>query len=235
MKTQTRARFDQELRAVQDNILRLGGMVDAAIDQSIRCLAERDSSLAHEIIKNDAKINELRYKIEVECLTVTALHQPLAGDLRFLVAALIIVSELERMADHAAGIAKIVLRMGDEPLLKPLIDMPRMVQTCRGMLSKASKHVSPGAGLATPPTGVVSRCCQQVRRNIVVVAVCECHRRKLNMTPQALHTGNRSHRCRWAHRPTGMERLRVCSRLVLELGRGKQLVELDVRAFDKVS
>lgn len=99
---------------------------------------------------------------------------------------------------------------------------------------KASKHVSPGAGLATPPTEVVSRCCQQVRRNIVVVAVCECHRRKLNMTPQALHTGNRSHRP-VGHRPIGMERLRVCSRLVLELGRGKQLVELDVRAFDKVS
>lgn len=144
MKTQTRARFDQELRAVQDNILRLGGMVDAAIDRSIRCLAERDPSLAHEIIENDAKINELRYKIEVECLTVTALHQPLAGDLRFLVAALIIVSELERMGDHAAGIAKIVLRMGDEPLLKPLIDMPRMVQTCRGMLSKALKAYEEG-------------------------------------------------------------------------------------------
>jgi len=149
MKTQTRARFDQELRTVQDNILRLGGMVDAAIDRSIRCLAERDPSLAHEIIENDAKINELRYKIEVECLTVTALHQPLAGDLRFLVAALIIVSELERMADHAAGIARIVLRMGDEPLLKPLIDMPRMAQTCRGMLSKALKAYEEGdVGLA---------------------------------------------------------------------------------------
>jgi phosphate transport system protein len=137
MKTQTRARFDQELRAVQDNILRLGQMVDAAIDQSIRCLADRDQPLAHEIIENDTKINELRYKVEVECLTVTALHQPLAGDLRSLVAALIIVSELERMADHAAGIARIVLRMGDEPLLKPLIDMPRMAQTCRQMLNKA--------------------------------------------------------------------------------------------------
>ncbi len=144
MKIQTRARFDQELRAVKDNILRLGQMVDAAIDQSIRCLADRDQSLAQQIIENDVKINELRYKVEVECLTVTALHQPLAGDLRSLVAALIIVSELERMADHAAGIAKIVLRMGDELLLKPLIDMPRMVQTCRQMLSEALKAYEEG-------------------------------------------------------------------------------------------
>ena len=139
MKTQTRARFDQELREVEDNILRLGRLVDVAIDQSIQCLANRDMDLAHQMVENDANINDLRYKIEVECLTVTALHQPLAGDLRSLVAALIIVSELERMADHAAGIARIVLRMGDESLLKPLIDMPRMAQTCRQMLSKALK------------------------------------------------------------------------------------------------
>jgi phosphate transport system protein len=139
MKSQTRGRLDQDLRVVNDNLLRMGQMVDSAIDQAMQSLAKQDESLARQVVDNDTRINELRFKIEEGCLTITALQQPIASDLRLIVAALIIVSELERMADHAAGIARIVLRMGDEPLLKPLIDMPRMAQTCRRMLSKSLK------------------------------------------------------------------------------------------------
>ncbi len=132
-----RTHFHQALRAVQDDLLRLGGLVDAAIAQSVRCLAERDLDLARQIVVDDAKINAIRFKIEQDCVTLIATQQPAATDLRFLVAAMNIISDMERMADHAAGIAKIVLRMGEQPLLKPLIDMPRMADEVRGMLRSA--------------------------------------------------------------------------------------------------
>jgi phosphate transport system protein len=129
-----RATFDQELRDLRDNLLRLGSMVDTAISRSIQALKERDQQLAQEIITDDEKINELRFKIEGDCVSIIARQQPAARDLRFIVAAMNIVLDLERMGDHAAGIATIVLRMGDQPLLKPLIDLPRMARISQDML-----------------------------------------------------------------------------------------------------
>lgn len=129
--------FDQELEELRDNVLRLGSMVDTAINQSMQALKERNLVLAQQIIAGDEKINELRFKIEENCLGLIARQQPAARDLRFIVAAMNIVLDLERMADHAAGIATIVLRMGDEPLLKPLIDLPRMAQISQDMLRKS--------------------------------------------------------------------------------------------------
>ncbi len=132
-----RATFDQELQDLSDNVLRLGSMVDAAISLSIQALKERDQELAQQIIADDEKINELRFKIEEDCVSLIARQQPAARDLRLIVAAMNIVLDLERMGDHAAGIATIVLRMGDEPLLKPLIDLPRMAQISQDMLRQS--------------------------------------------------------------------------------------------------
>ena len=129
-----RSAFDQELQDLRDDVLRLGSMVDTAIGRSIRALKERDQALAQQVISEDADINQLRFKIEEDCLGLIARQQPAAHDLRFIVAAMNIVLELERMGDHADGIATIVLRMGDEPLLKPLIDLPRMAQISQEML-----------------------------------------------------------------------------------------------------
>jgi phosphate transport system protein len=129
-----RSAFDKELQELRDNVLRLGGMVDAAIGFSIQALKERDQSLAQRIIADDDRINELRFKVEEDCVRLIARQQPAARDLRFIVAAMNIVLDLERMGDHAAGIATIVVRMGDEPLLKPLIDLPRMALISREML-----------------------------------------------------------------------------------------------------
>ena len=83
-----RTHFHQGLRAVQDDLLRMGGLVDAAIAQSVRCLAERDLDLARQIVVDDAKINAIRFKIEQDCVTLIATQQPAATDLRFLVAAI---------------------------------------------------------------------------------------------------------------------------------------------------
>ena len=129
-----RTAFDQELDNLRDDVLRLGSMVDEAIGQAMQALKERDQSLAQHVIAGDEMINELRFRIEEDCVAIIARQQPTAHDLRFIVAVMHIALELERMADHAAGIATIVLRMGDEPLLKPLIDLPRMAQISRDML-----------------------------------------------------------------------------------------------------
>jgi phosphate transport system protein len=130
----TRGMLDRELTQIQDNILRLSSMVETAIQRSIKALKERDVDLAQYIIANDEKINVLRYSIEEQCLTVIATQQPVAGDLRTIIAAMHIAVEMERMGDHAAGIAQLVMRMAGEPLLKPLIDVPRMADIACEML-----------------------------------------------------------------------------------------------------
>ena len=131
---QTRGLLDQELGWIQDQVLRLGSMVEQAIQQSIEALKRRDVELARQIIANDANLNALRYEIEERAVVTMATQQPVARDLRLIVAALLITIEMERMGDHAEGIANLVTRLADEPLLKPLVDIPRMADVTCEML-----------------------------------------------------------------------------------------------------
>lgn len=133
----SRASFDRQLAELQDEMLTLGKMVDRAIDQSIQALRNRDNELARRLIHDDLEINSKRFGIEERCLQLIARQQPLASDLRVLAAILSIITDMERMADHAEGIGKICLRHGDEPLLKPLIDIPRMAEKSRQMLARS--------------------------------------------------------------------------------------------------
>ncbi len=135
MSKGTRARYDQNYAAIEEDILKMGSLVQDAIRNSIESLKQRDTHMAQEVIDRDLRINDLRFKIEEACLNLIATQQPTASDLRAVVAAMNIVVDMERMADHATGIAKTVIRMGDEPLLKPLIDLPRMADLAREMLS----------------------------------------------------------------------------------------------------
>ena len=132
-----RAEYDRQYARVQDAILRMGGMVDRAIEESLRSLKNRDLTLAEELIRRDDEVNNLRFDIEESCLALIATQQPAASDLRAVVAVMNIVVDMERMADHAAGIAKTVIRMGDLPLLKPLIDIPKMANLSRKMLAES--------------------------------------------------------------------------------------------------
>ncbi len=144
-----RSTLDRDLRAIQDDLLRMGDLIDTAIQRALRALAHLDSALARQIVADDAAINAVRFRIEEECLVLMATQQPTAGDLRAVIATMIIVSELERMGDYAAGIAQTVLRMENEPLLKPLIDLPRMAEECRLMLRRALEaYVARDAALA---------------------------------------------------------------------------------------
>lgn len=121
-----RKEFSDHLREVKDQVLSMGSMVEKSLARSIEALKNRDLTLAHQIIANDAKINEKRFEIENDCINLIATQQPVASDLRVVVAVLNIIIELERIGDYAEGIAKIVIMIGDEPPLKPLVDIPRM-------------------------------------------------------------------------------------------------------------
>lgn len=125
--------FDK-LRQVKDDVLGMGGMVERALVQAIDALKRRDLTLAHQILANDARINEKRFEIENKCIELIASQQPVVVEVRVLVAILSIITDIERIGDYAEGIAKIVIMIGDEPPLKPLIDIPRMNEITIEML-----------------------------------------------------------------------------------------------------
>jgi phosphate transport system protein len=138
MPTQNiRTEFEKSLKTLQEEVLVLGSMVSEAIKLSVEALKTRDEKLAQQVIADESKINTLRYNIENACITTIAQQQPVARDLRMVIAVLNIIPDLERMGDHAAGIAKIAIEMQDQPPLKPLVDIPRMADTCRDMLSQS--------------------------------------------------------------------------------------------------
>jgi phosphate transport system protein len=132
-----RKSLDEGLNSLQDDLLRMVSLVDEAIDRSMQALRRRDHALAQAIIEGDAELNRLRYEVEESCLAILATQQPAAGDLRAILAVETIAVELERMGDHAEGIAKIVLRMGDNPLITPVAEIPQMADLCRRMLKQS--------------------------------------------------------------------------------------------------
>jgi len=129
-----RATFERQLSEIEEDMLVLAGMVERAIDRSIDALRNRDIELARVVIVEDLDINRKRYETEEKCLELLAMQQPMASDLRKIVAILHVVVDLERMGDHAEGIAKIAIMLADEPPLKPYIDIPRMAEIAIRML-----------------------------------------------------------------------------------------------------
>jgi len=134
-----RESFERDLQELEDELLILGSQVGEAIIDSVQSLKQRDRDEARRLIEQDREMNEKRYALEAKALTLIATQQPMARDLRTIAAVLSLASELERIGDYAKGIAKINLMMGDEPLLKPLIDVPRMARKTREMLEEALK------------------------------------------------------------------------------------------------
>jgi phosphate transport system protein len=132
-----RKTFETEIRQVKDNVLVLGSMVEQALLDSVDALRKRDIKAAEKIFTEDKEINRKRFQIENQLMVLIATQQPMARDLRVLASTLEIISELERMGDYAKGIANINIRMGDAPLLKPLIDVPRMATKGVDMLHRA--------------------------------------------------------------------------------------------------
>ena len=132
-----RTEFHKKLREIQDEVLVMGSMAEKALTSSVKALKERDLGLAQQIVTDDIRVNQKRFEIEEKCIQLIATQQPMASDLRTIISALSIVSEVERIGDHAEGIAKIVVMIGDEPPLKPLIDIPRMTEKTVDMLHRS--------------------------------------------------------------------------------------------------
>jgi phosphate transport system protein len=137
MTTNLRGTFQRELEKLQDQVLILGSLVGDALLSSVTFLKKRDVAGSKRIIERDREINEKRFDIEQQTLTLIALHQPVARDLRTLGAILEVATELERIGDYAKGIGKINVIIGDQPLIKPLVDLPLMAEKACAMLQDA--------------------------------------------------------------------------------------------------
>ena len=135
--SKSRTTFHRELEHLQDEVLVLGSMVEKATLRAVDALRTRNTAAARAIEAEDTLINRKRFEIEEAALLLMATQQPMASDLRRLAAIVHIVTDLERMGDYAAGIARICVQIGDEPLIKPLIDIPRMAEKTSSMLRRA--------------------------------------------------------------------------------------------------
>ncbi|HAV10767.1 MAG TPA: phosphate transport system regulatory protein PhoU [Dehalococcoidia bacterium] len=133
----TREKFQQQLQSLHDEVLNMGSMVGKAIMRSVEALKQRDVELAKKVIDDDDLINKKRFEIEEMCVQLMVTQQPMACDLRAIVSVFSIIIDLERIGDHAAGIAKIAIMIGQEPPLKPLIDIPRMAIKVEDMLKRS--------------------------------------------------------------------------------------------------
>ncbi len=130
----TRETFDRELTRLQDDLLRMGALVEESVRRSIEALRARSIEMADAVIEADNVIDALHLDLEERCLLLMATQQPMAKDLRTIAAVWTMTIDLERIGDHAEDIARATKRMADQPLLKPLIDIPRMAEMVQAML-----------------------------------------------------------------------------------------------------
>ncbi len=132
-----RTAIQEYLDDIKQDLFRMAGMVNFAIKSAVEALKENDLVDAKRIKGEDKNINELRWEIEEKCINLIATQQPVASDLRELIAVLNIITDLERMGDHASGIAGIVLKLGSDKPVKQLIDIPRMAEIAEDMIERS--------------------------------------------------------------------------------------------------
>ena len=132
-----RSAFDLELSRLDNDVLKLGGMCESAIDHALQSLTDHDLALAAQVVQGDDQINQLRSEIEENCYRIIATQQPAARDLRHIIAVVHIATELERIGDHASGIARLVERLGDDTDIGPLLQLPKMGRRVQKMLRKS--------------------------------------------------------------------------------------------------
>lgn len=136
---ETGADFRQGLKGIEGDLLAMGSMAEKAVARAVESLKKRDLTLAHQVVADDANINRQRFSIEDKCMRLIAGNVTEVDDLRPVVAILNMISDLERVGDYAEGIAKIAIMIGDEPPLKPLIDIPRMAELAIEMIDGGLK------------------------------------------------------------------------------------------------
>jgi phosphate transport system protein len=129
--------LDDELDSLRDRVLLLGGEAEAALERAMKALIQRDSELAREVLEQDDQIDQLEVEIDRQCIDIIALRQPAARDLRFVISVAKMAPVLERIADHAANIARVALDLNNEPELKSVVDLSQMAEHARRMLRAA--------------------------------------------------------------------------------------------------
>ena len=129
--------FHEELEALKQTLLAMGGLVEDQIRRVMKALLERDDVVAQEVIERDRQVNTYDVEVDEQCVSLLALHQPAAGDLRFITTAMKIVTDLERIGDQAVNIAQRALELNREPQLKPYIDLPRMADKAQRMVKES--------------------------------------------------------------------------------------------------
>jgi phosphate transport system protein len=134
---QQRAVLERELNELREDIIQLGSLVEAAIENAMTALLQRDVRLAEQVIIGDQQVNEVRFKVEQDCLRTLATQQPMAIDLRVIIAGIHMAVELERIGDHAAGIAKLVSRLEGEDEIDTLFKLPKMAKRATQMVDQS--------------------------------------------------------------------------------------------------
>lgn len=163
--------FGTGMREIESDVVAMGNAVEKQIERSVEALKKRDLPLAHRVMADDAKINHQRFTIEDKCIKLIAAHHPSEADLRLVAAIFNIIVDLERTGDYAEGIAKIAIMIGDEPPLKPLIDIPRMaeiaIEMTRGSLDAFAKRDVEKAKKVVSLDNVVDGLYDQVFRELI--------------------------------------------------------------------
>jgi phosphate transport system protein len=171
MPQHTDSHYEEELQRLQELILRMGGLAERQISRAIHSLVERDSAEAQQVIAGDADIDRLDIEIDELCLRLVALHQPAAGDLRFITTALKVTVDIERIADQAVNISKRAVILNDEPALKPYIDIPRMAESAERMVHQSLdamvRRDTPLAREVLDSDAFVDKLAQQIFRELL--------------------------------------------------------------------
>ena len=140
-KRHTSLHYEKELQAIKDGLIYLGALTETAIRKAMKSLSGRDTQLAHQVVREDDEIDRLDTELEERCIKILALRQPTAIDLRFITTAIKITGHLERIGDMAVNIAEKVMRLNEEPQLKPYIDLPRMSELVGEMIRDSLEQV----------------------------------------------------------------------------------------------
>lgn len=167
-----RETFDEHLTRTRDDLLSMGSMVEEAIEKAVQALINRDVALAQKVIRADEQVNLALRNIQENCEVLIATQQPMATDLRFILAIYNIANELERTGDYATGIARLAVRLADEPPLKPYIDIPRMTQKgcelLRGQLQAFVAHDADAARALAHGDDEIDALYDQVYRELLI-------------------------------------------------------------------
>lgn len=140
--------LDDELDSLRDRVLLLGGEAETALERAMKALMERDTDLAREVLDQDDKIDQLEVEVDRQCIDIIALRQPAARDLRFVISVAKMAPVLERIADHAANIARVAIDLNNEPELKSVVDLRRMSDHALRMLRAALDAFTSGDAAA---------------------------------------------------------------------------------------